>query len=147
MAQATVHPNHQLISSENVEGTNVYGVDGKKIGDIDHLMIEKEATSPASPKRRSRTPLHSAMTPWATATGRPRYTSTMMRHPTGARRACDVWCLSQRDAIAHCGNREARRFPSEPRTPLHATHRRHLRYAVKQHSNTPSHPPQGAAQR
>ena len=41
MAQATVHPNHQLISSEDVEGTNVYGVDGKKIGDIDHLMIEK----------------------------------------------------------------------------------------------------------
>ena len=41
MAHATVHPNHQLISSEDVEGTNVYGVDGKKIGDIDHLMIEK----------------------------------------------------------------------------------------------------------
>ena len=34
-------PNHQLISSEDVEGTNVYGVGGNKIGDIDHLMIDK----------------------------------------------------------------------------------------------------------
>jgi sporulation protein YlmC with PRC-barrel domain len=41
MARATAHPNHQLISSEDVEGTNVYGVDGKKIGEIDHLMIGK----------------------------------------------------------------------------------------------------------
>jgi sporulation protein YlmC with PRC-barrel domain len=41
MARATAHPNHQLISSEDVEGTNVYGVDGKKIGEIDHLMIDK----------------------------------------------------------------------------------------------------------
>ena len=41
MARATAHPNHQLISSEDVEGTDVYGVDGKKVGDIDHLMIDK----------------------------------------------------------------------------------------------------------
>jgi sporulation protein YlmC with PRC-barrel domain len=41
MARATAHPNHQLISSEDVEGTHVYGVDGKKIGEIDHLMIDK----------------------------------------------------------------------------------------------------------
>jgi sporulation protein YlmC with PRC-barrel domain len=41
MARATTHPNHQLISSEDVEGTDVYGVDGKKIGEIDHLMIDK----------------------------------------------------------------------------------------------------------
>jgi sporulation protein YlmC with PRC-barrel domain len=41
MARATAHPNHQLISSEDVEGTDVYGVDGKKIGEIDHLMIDK----------------------------------------------------------------------------------------------------------
>lgn len=41
MARATAHLNHQLISSEDVEGTDVYGVDGKKVGDIDHLMIDK----------------------------------------------------------------------------------------------------------
>jgi hypothetical protein len=41
MATATVHPNHQLISSEDVEGTNVYDPAGTKIGDIDHLMIDK----------------------------------------------------------------------------------------------------------
>ena len=41
MATATVHPNHQLISSEDVEGTNVYGPDNTKVGDIDHLMIDK----------------------------------------------------------------------------------------------------------
>ena len=41
MARATAHPNHQLISSEDVEGTDVYGVDGKKIGEIDHLMMDK----------------------------------------------------------------------------------------------------------
>jgi hypothetical protein len=41
MATATVHPNHQLISSEDVEGTNVFDLQGKKIGEIDHLMIDK----------------------------------------------------------------------------------------------------------
>ena len=41
MATSTVHPNHQLISSEDVEGTNVYDLKGTKIGDIDHLMIDK----------------------------------------------------------------------------------------------------------
>jgi sporulation protein YlmC with PRC-barrel domain len=41
MARATAHPNHQMISSEDVEGTDVYGIDGKKIGEIDHLMIDK----------------------------------------------------------------------------------------------------------
>ena len=41
MATSTVHPNHQLISSEDVEGTNVYDLKSKKIGDIDHLMIDK----------------------------------------------------------------------------------------------------------
>ena len=41
MARATAHLNHQLISSKDVEGTDVYGVDGKKVGDIDHLMIDK----------------------------------------------------------------------------------------------------------
>ena len=41
MAKATTHPNHNLISSEDVEGTNVYSLAGKKIGDIDHLMIDK----------------------------------------------------------------------------------------------------------
>ena len=41
MATATAHPNHALISSEDVEGTNVYDAKGKKIGEIDHLMIDK----------------------------------------------------------------------------------------------------------
>lgn len=41
MATSTVHPNHQLISSEDVEGTNVYDMKRSKIGDIDHLMIDK----------------------------------------------------------------------------------------------------------
>jgi len=41
MAQATVHPNHRLISSEDVEGTNVYDARAKSIGEVDHLMIDK----------------------------------------------------------------------------------------------------------
>jgi hypothetical protein len=41
MASATAHPNHQLISSEDVEGVNVYDMKGKKIGEIDHLVIDK----------------------------------------------------------------------------------------------------------
>lgn len=41
MASATVHPDHHLISSEDVEGTDVYGPGEEKVGDIDHLMIDK----------------------------------------------------------------------------------------------------------
>jgi sporulation protein YlmC with PRC-barrel domain len=41
MATATQHPNRQLISSEDVEGTNVYDMKGTKIGEVDHLMIDK----------------------------------------------------------------------------------------------------------
>src|SRR5690349_16467596 len=41
MASATAHPNHQLISSEDVEGTTVYGLGQDKVGEIDHLMIDK----------------------------------------------------------------------------------------------------------
>jgi hypothetical protein len=40
MAKATSHPNHML-SSEDVEGTNVYDMKGSKIVDVDHLMIDK----------------------------------------------------------------------------------------------------------
>ena len=40
MARATAHPNHQCVSSNDVEGTNVYGMDGKKVGEIDHLIID-----------------------------------------------------------------------------------------------------------
>ena len=43
MAEATVHPNHQLISSEDVEGTSVYSPSRKEIGSIDHLMIDKRS--------------------------------------------------------------------------------------------------------
>jgi len=41
MASATQHPNHQLISSEDVEGTEIYEAGGKHIGEVDHLMIDK----------------------------------------------------------------------------------------------------------
>ena len=37
----TAHPNHALISSEDVEGTAVFNRKGDKIGEIDHLMINK----------------------------------------------------------------------------------------------------------
>lgn len=35
------HGSHDLLSSEDVEGTEVYSVNGDHIGTIDHLMIEK----------------------------------------------------------------------------------------------------------
>lgn len=38
---ATAHPNHALISSEDVEGTKVFDKTGTKIGDVDHLIIDK----------------------------------------------------------------------------------------------------------
>lgn len=38
---ATAQPTHQLISSDNVHGTNVYGAGDAKVGEIDHLMIDK----------------------------------------------------------------------------------------------------------
>ncbi|MDX2201320.1 MAG: PRC-barrel domain-containing protein [Hyphomicrobiaceae bacterium] len=42
MATATAHPDHSLISSDDVNGTAVYGLDDStKIGDIDHLLIDK----------------------------------------------------------------------------------------------------------
>jgi hypothetical protein len=41
MASSTAHPNHQLISSEDVQGTEVYGTGDEKVGEIDHLMIDK----------------------------------------------------------------------------------------------------------
>ena len=40
MAQSTAHPNHQLISSEDVKGTQVFDGAGKNVGEIDHLMID-----------------------------------------------------------------------------------------------------------
>jgi hypothetical protein len=41
MAHATAHPNRMMISSEDVHGTNVYGPDKAKIGDVDHILIDK----------------------------------------------------------------------------------------------------------
>jgi hypothetical protein len=41
MAQATAHPDRRLISSEDVQGTEVYGIEDEAIGQIDHLLIEK----------------------------------------------------------------------------------------------------------
>jgi PRC-barrel domain protein len=40
-AKATAHPDRRLISSEDVQGTEVYGAGDKAIGEIDHLLIEK----------------------------------------------------------------------------------------------------------
>jgi PRC-barrel domain len=41
MARATAHPDHQCISSEDIQGTTVYGADGSNIGEIDHLIVDK----------------------------------------------------------------------------------------------------------
>jgi hypothetical protein len=41
MVRATAHPDHHCISSEDVQGTEVYGPDGENIGEIDHLIIDK----------------------------------------------------------------------------------------------------------
>src|ERR1041384_6041444 len=35
------HGRHDLIGSDRVEGTNVYRSDGKKIGEIERVMIDK----------------------------------------------------------------------------------------------------------
>lgn len=37
----TSHPDHALISSNDVEGVVVYDEENKKIGEVDHLMIDK----------------------------------------------------------------------------------------------------------
>jgi hypothetical protein len=37
------HPNHDLISSEQVEGTIVFDRAGEKVGTIDHLLINKKS--------------------------------------------------------------------------------------------------------
>ena len=41
MTEATAHPDRRLISSEDVQGTDVYGIGDEAIGQIDHLLIEK----------------------------------------------------------------------------------------------------------
>jgi hypothetical protein len=41
MAKATAHPDHRLISSEDVQNTDVYGAGDQAIGQIDHLLIDK----------------------------------------------------------------------------------------------------------
>jgi hypothetical protein len=41
MTKATAHPDRRLISSEDVQGTDVYGIGDEVIGEIDHLLIEK----------------------------------------------------------------------------------------------------------
>src|SRR5690606_10557522 len=39
--KSTAHGNHNFISSNDVQGTNVYGPGEDKVGTIDHLMIDK----------------------------------------------------------------------------------------------------------
>jgi hypothetical protein len=41
MAKATARPDHRLISSEDIQGTLVYGPGDEEVGEIDHLLIEK----------------------------------------------------------------------------------------------------------
>ena len=41
MAKVTAHPDHRLISSEDVQNTDVYGAADEAIGQIDHLLIDK----------------------------------------------------------------------------------------------------------
>ena len=41
MGRSTATPNHQCISSNDVQGTEIYGTDGTHIGEIDHLIIDK----------------------------------------------------------------------------------------------------------
>jgi len=41
MTRATAHHNHNFISSGDVQGTVVYGKAGAKVGEIDHLIIDK----------------------------------------------------------------------------------------------------------
>src|SRR6476660_2134756 len=41
MVRASAHPDHRCISSEDIQGTQVYGADRKNIGEIDHLIIDK----------------------------------------------------------------------------------------------------------
>ena len=43
MAQSTANPNHNLISSNDVQGAAVYDRNRNRIGDIDHLMIDKQS--------------------------------------------------------------------------------------------------------
>ncbi|WP_026606762.1 PRC-barrel domain-containing protein [Methylocapsa acidiphila] len=40
---ATAYPESILISSEEVEGTNIFDPNGNQIGQIDHLMIDKSS--------------------------------------------------------------------------------------------------------
>ncbi len=37
------HAPNPLVSSADVNGTSVYGVGGEKVGEIDHLMIDKQS--------------------------------------------------------------------------------------------------------
>jgi hypothetical protein len=46
MARATAHPDHRLISSEDVVGTDVIGANDEVIGQIDHLLLEKFQVAP-----------------------------------------------------------------------------------------------------
>ncbi len=41
MGSAQPHMSKNVISSNDVQGTNVYSMNAEKIGEIDHLMIDK----------------------------------------------------------------------------------------------------------
>ena len=41
MVKATAHPDHTCISSNDVQGTEVYGAGDTHIGEVDHLIVDK----------------------------------------------------------------------------------------------------------
>ena len=41
MGRSTAHSNHQCVSSNDIDGTEVYGADGNHIGEVDHMIIDK----------------------------------------------------------------------------------------------------------
>ncbi len=43
MQDANIRETHALIASDKVEGTSVYGADGKHIGSIERLIIDKRS--------------------------------------------------------------------------------------------------------
>ncbi|WEZ82862.1 PRC-barrel domain-containing protein [Rhizobium sp. 32-5/1] len=43
LQDASIKETHDLIASDKVEGTKVYGVDGKHIGSIERVILEKRS--------------------------------------------------------------------------------------------------------
>ena len=102
MARATAHPDHRLISSEDVHGTDVIGASEEVIGEIDHLLIDKSSGRvayavmsfggilglahshyPASPRSSYATRRSSVTIRGVTGAGKRAHISTTERQRTG----------------------------------------------------------------